>query len=91
MQQVNSFVTQPKIVGDSVGLHPLTVIFSVLFWSLLIGGFLGVLLAVPLTASLKVLFRRYVWEKRLQQANAIAAAEAAASTEESQTGPPVSA
>lgn len=72
VQQVNSFVTQPKIVGDSVGLHPLTVIFSVLFWSLLIGGFLGVLLAVPLTASLKVLFRRYVWEKRLQQAAAAA-------------------
>lgn len=72
VQQVNSFVTQPKIVGDSVGLHPLTVIFSVLFWSLLIGGFLGVLLAVPLTASLKVLIRRYVWEKRLQQAAAAA-------------------
>ena len=67
VQQVNSFVTQPKIVGDSVGLHPLTVIFSVIFWSLLIGGFLGVLLAVPLTASLKVLFRRYIWEKRLHQ------------------------
>lgn len=77
VQQVNSFVTQPKIVGDSVGLHPLTVIFSVLFWSLLIGGFLGVLLAVPLTASLKVLFRRYVWEKRLQPAAAAAAAAAA--------------
>ena len=76
VQQVNSFVTQPKIVGDSVGLHPLTVIFSVLFWSLLIGGFLGVLLAVPLTASLKVLFRRYVWEKRLQPAAAAAAAAA---------------
>lgn len=75
VQQVNSFVTQPKIIGDSVGLHPLTVIFSVLFWSLLIGGFLGVLLAVPLTASLKVLFRRYVWEKRLQAATAASAAQ----------------
>src|SRR5690606_11017940 len=65
VQQINSLVTQPRIVGDSVGLHPLTVIFSVLFWSLLIGGFLGVLLAVPLTAGLKVLFRRYIWEKRI--------------------------
>lgn len=65
VQQINSLVTQPRIVGDSVGLHPLTVIFSVLFWSLLIGGFLGVLLAVPLTAALKVLFRRYIWEKRI--------------------------
>jgi predicted PurR-regulated permease PerM len=67
VQQINSLVTSPRIVGDSVGLHPLTVIFSVLFWSLLIGGFLGALLAVPLTASVKVLFRRYVWEKRRGQ------------------------
>jgi predicted PurR-regulated permease PerM len=67
VQQINSLVTSPRIVGDSVGLHPLTVIFSVLFWSLLIGGFLGALLAVPLTASVKVLFRRYVWEKRRAQ------------------------
>ncbi|MFC4995752.1 AI-2E family transporter [Rubritalea tangerina] len=39
--------TAPKIVGDSVGLHPMTVIFSMLFWSLLLGGFLGAILAVP--------------------------------------------
>ena len=65
-QQMNSLVTAPKIVGESVGLHPLTVIFSVLFWSLLIGGFLGSLLAVPLTASIKVLFRRYIWEMKFQ-------------------------
>jgi predicted PurR-regulated permease PerM len=66
VQQINSLVTAPKIVGDAVGLHPLTVIFSVLFWSLLIGGLLGALLAVPLTASLKVILRRYVWERRVQ-------------------------
>ena len=65
-QQLNSLVTAPKIVGDSVGLHPLTVIFSVLFWTTLIGGFLGSLLAVPLTASIKVLFRRYIWEMKFQ-------------------------
>ncbi len=65
LQQINGLVTAPKIVGDSVGLHPLTVIFSVLFWSLLLGGLLGALLAVPLTASIKVLFRRYIWERSL--------------------------
>ena len=65
LQQVNGLITAPKIVGDSVGLHPLTVIFSMLFWSLLMGGILGALLAVPLTASVKVLFRRYVWERRI--------------------------
>lgn len=68
LQQVNGLVTAPKIVGDSVGLHPLTVIFSVLFWSFLLGGLLGALLAVPLTAAIKVLFRRYVWERRFSPA-----------------------
>jgi len=65
VQQINSLVTAPKIVGDSVGLHPLTVIFSMLFWSLLLGGFVGTLLAVPLTAAIKVLFRRYIWSRQV--------------------------
>jgi predicted PurR-regulated permease PerM len=66
VQQINSLVTAPKIVGDSVGLHPLTVIFSMLFWSLVLGGFVGALLAVPLTAAVKVLFRRFIWARRLR-------------------------
>lgn len=65
VQQINSLVTAPKIVGDSVGLHPMTVIFSMLFWSLVLGGLLGALLAVPLTAAVKVLFMRYVWDKQV--------------------------
>ena len=66
VQQINSLLTAPKIVGDSVGLHPLTVIFSMLFWSLVLGGFVGTLLAVPLTAAIKVLFRRFIWERQLR-------------------------
>jgi predicted PurR-regulated permease PerM len=66
VQQINSLVTAPKIVGDSVGLHPLTVIFSMLFWSLVLGGFVGTLLAVPCTAAVKVLFRRFIWERQLR-------------------------
>lgn len=68
VQQINSLLTAPKIVGDSVGLHPLTVIFSMLFWSLILGGFVGALLAVPLSAAVKVIFRRYFWEKNLREA-----------------------
>ena len=68
VQQINSLLTAPKIVGDSVGLHPMSVIFSMIFWSLLLGGFLGALLAVPLTAAVKVLFRRYFWDRQLQKA-----------------------
>lgn len=67
VQQINSLVTAPKIVGDSVGLHPLTVIFSMLFWSLILGGFVGALLAVPLTAAVKVIFSRYFWEKTMRE------------------------
>ncbi|WP_411826501.1 AI-2E family transporter [Luteolibacter sp. AS25] len=65
VQQINSLFTAPKIVGDSVGLHPLTVIFSMLFWSLILGGFVGALLAVPLSAAVKVIFQRYFWDKRM--------------------------
>ncbi len=60
---LTGFFISPKIVGDSVGLHPLTVIISVLAWSLVLGGLLGALLAVPLTATLKVLLKRYFWDK----------------------------
>ncbi len=67
VQQINSLVTAPKIVGESVGLHPMTVIFSMLFWSLILGGMLGALLAVPMTAAVKVLFRRYIWERKIQK------------------------
>ena len=67
VQQINSLVTAPKIVGDSVGLHPLTVIFSMLFWSLVLGGFVGALLAVPLTAAVKVLFRRFIWVRQIRE------------------------
>jgi predicted PurR-regulated permease PerM len=65
VQQIDGFFISPKIVGESVGLHPMTVIVSVVVWSLLLGGLLGAILAVPLTASVKVLFQRYVWLARL--------------------------
>ncbi|MEP6669968.1 MAG: AI-2E family transporter [Chthoniobacter sp.] len=66
VQQVDGLFITPKIVGESVGLHPMTVIASVFVWSLLLGGLLGAILAVPLTATVKVLLRRYIWERRLR-------------------------
>ncbi len=65
VQQVDGLFVTPKIVGERVGLHPVTVIFSVFLWSLLLGGLLGAILAVPLTAASKVLLRRYVWERSI--------------------------
>ena len=60
---IDGIFISPKIVGESVGLHPLTVILSVLAWSLILGGLLGALLAVPLTATIKVLLKRYFWDR----------------------------
>jgi predicted PurR-regulated permease PerM len=62
--QIDGLVTTPRIIGNSVGLHPMTVIVSVVLWSLVLGGLLGAILAIPLTATLKVLLRRYVWERQ---------------------------
>ena len=61
VSQFDGWVLQPRIVGSRVKMHDLTVMFSVLFWSYVIGGVVGALLAVPLTASIKVIFTRYIW------------------------------
>jgi predicted PurR-regulated permease PerM len=62
--QIDGLVTTPRIVGNSVGLHPMTVIVSVFLWTLVLGGLLGAVLAIPLTATLKVLLYRYVWDRQ---------------------------
>lgn len=66
VQNLEGMFYAPRIVGNSVGLHPVTVIVSIFVWGLLIGGLLGPILAVPLTATLKVLLARYVWGKHLR-------------------------
>jgi len=67
VQNLEGLFYAPRIVGNSVGLHPMTVIVSIFVWGLLIGGLLGPLLAVPLTATIKVLLARYVWGERLRE------------------------
>lgn len=46
----------PKLIGDKVGLHPVWIIFGMLVGASLL-GLLGVLLAIPITATLGVLIR----------------------------------
>lgn len=55
-QTLESFFLTPWLVGDSIGLHPVAVIFSIMAGGQLF-GFLGVLLALPVTAVLLVLLR----------------------------------
>lgn len=53
-QALESNVLTPNIVGSQVGLHPVWVILAVIVFSTFF-GFVGLLLAVPIAATLKVL------------------------------------
>jgi len=54
VQAVEGYVVTPRIVGDKVGLSPVVVIIALLFGAELL-GLLGVLLAIPVAGSLRVL------------------------------------
>ena len=56
--QIIGNIIEPKIFGDAFGLHPITIILSLIFWGML-WGIIGVLLAAPLTAIIRVTFERF--------------------------------
>ena len=64
VNMLEGLVISPKIIGDRVGLHPLTIIIAVMIGTTLMGGILGGVLAIPLTAALRAMMYRYVWKKR---------------------------
>jgi predicted PurR-regulated permease PerM len=66
VQVIEGVVVSPRIMGNRVGLHPLTIIVAVMVGTTLLGGLLGGILAIPLTAALRVLMFRYVWKHRGQ-------------------------
>jgi predicted PurR-regulated permease PerM len=55
-QFIEGYVLSPKLVGDSVGLHPVWLMFALFAFGYLF-GFVGMLLAVPLAAAFGVLAR----------------------------------
>jgi len=55
-QFVEGNVLGPKLVGENVGLHPVWLILAMFAFGYLL-GFVGLLVAVPLAASIGVLFR----------------------------------
>jgi predicted PurR-regulated permease PerM len=64
VQTLEGLVISPRIMGGRVGLHPVTIIIAVMVGTTLLGGLLGGILAIPLTAALRVLMFRYVWKTR---------------------------
>gem|GEM_PF-175579 len=53
VQLLDGNLITPKIMGERFGLHPVIIMFTVLVFAVLL-GFVGLLIAVPLTAVLKV-------------------------------------
>lgn len=51
---IGNFI-EPKIMGDALQLHPITVLLSLILWGV-IWGVPGMFLAVPMTAVFKIMF-----------------------------------
>ena len=50
VQAIEGWFLTPRIMGKQTGLHPVAIIVAVFFWGQALGGILGMMLAVPLTA-----------------------------------------
>ena len=83
-------VLQPRLMGQDLNLSPVVVFLSLFIWSFLLGG-IGMLLAMPLTVLLVLIFEQFQetrWLAVLMSTNVSSAAEeqAAAVDSELDTG-----
>ncbi|MEX0798477.1 MAG: AI-2E family transporter, partial [Bacteriovoracaceae bacterium] len=51
-------ILEPKIMGKSMGLHPVAILLSLTFWGF-IWGIPGMFLSVPIMAALKIVFESF--------------------------------
>ena len=59
MQLLEGNVLSPQLVGESIGLHPVWLMFALLAFGQLF-GFLGLLIAVPTAAAIGVITRHLI-------------------------------
>lgn len=57
VQNIEGWYLTPKIMGERTGLHPVTIMVAIFFWGAALDGFLGLLLAIPLTAFIVTAWR----------------------------------
>src|SRR6202162_5828648 len=55
---IQDYVSSPRIMGQSMELHPLAAIFGVMAGGE-VAGILGIFLSIPVMASLRIFFRRW--------------------------------
>ncbi|MCD8289768.1 MAG: AI-2E family transporter [Prevotella sp.] len=59
VQVITDFVSVPKIMGKAMGLNPAVLLLSLSIWGSLL-GFIGLILALPLTTLIFAYWKRYV-------------------------------
>ena len=57
IQIVIGNIIEPKVMGEALDLHPIVILMALIVWGML-WGVVGMLLATPMTAILKILFER---------------------------------
>ena len=65
VQQLDGAVISPKIVGDSMGLHPIFVIMAITIGGT-IAGILGMLLSVPIAGIIKLFLTKLITKRQEQ-------------------------
>lgn len=57
IQMISGNFVEPKIMGNSSDLHPVTILVGLMFWGMM-WGIIGMFLATPIMAALKILLGR---------------------------------
>jgi len=57
VQLIIGNIIEPKVMGDELDLHPVTILLALMIWGML-WGVVGMLLATPMTAVIKILLER---------------------------------
>ncbi|QDV47654.1 AI-2 transport protein TqsA [Stieleria neptunia] len=69
IQILSGNVVEPKLMGNSSDLHPVTILLGLMFWGMM-WGIIGMFLATPITAAIKIVLERF--EPTRQIANIMA-------------------
>jgi AI-2 transport protein TqsA len=58
IQLISGNVVEPKLMGNSSDLHPVTILLALMFWGMM-WGIIGMFLATPITAAIKIVLERF--------------------------------
>ena len=64
IQIISDMIITPKIMGKAMGLNPAILLLSLSVWGAIL-GFIGLIIALPLTTLLMAYWQRYVTKEHL--------------------------